>query len=273
MTTTEVVKKKPELPEEFKAYILAHCTPTVGFGSEFESNYKFNATNLHKQLEDSKFWKDLKQVLNEVDAQYRQANNELDLIRKPDDIKIVEKPSSSVIDKAYRISILENKQLPESPDYHKDFVLPENVFEKLNDIIRTEVIVKYLDGVDAIIDSLSALAQKYGYQYKVDKLSKEEGYYAKHFYILYETKICDYEWQPKTIKIKFEIQVRTQLQDTIKDILHWYYEKERVSIEQVEDEKSWRWEHEKPRFMTNYIGHILHFFDGIIVRIKDKKGE
>lgn len=270
MSTVEKITKIPSSPEEFKKYVLEYCKPTVGFGSEFEMNYRLNVTNLHKEFESSDFWKDFLQGLNEIDAQYRQDNNNLDLIRN---MKIIidEKEFKSAIEKAYRVSILKNKESPESPDYLREFILPENIFEKLNDIIRTEVIVKYIDGIEKVVSYLVDLAKKYNYETEVEVLSREEGYYAQHFYILYNTRISDFQWNPKEIKFKFEIQIRTQLQDTVKSILHWYYEKDRVKYEKGQDEKSWRWSFDKPSFVTNYIGHILHFFDGIIVNIKNKK--
>lgn len=270
MAVLEKVKKVPSSPDEFKEYILEYCKPTIGFGSEFEMNYKFNVANLRKEFKSSGFWKDLKEGLPEMDALYRKENSGLDLIPNTE-IEINEKEVVSAIQKAYRISILNNKEKSFSQDYYKEFILPENIFEKLNDILRTEIIVKYVDGIEKMVVYLQGLANKYNFQAEVEKVSKEEGYYAQHFYIKYKTRISDFSWVAKEINFSFEVQIRTQLQDTIKSILHWYYKKDRVKLEKDQIDKEWRWHFESPKFITNYIGHILHFFDGIIVSIKNKK--
>ena len=71
---------------------------------------------------------------------------------------------------------------------------------------------------------------------------------------------------PQEIRSTCEIQLRTQLQYAVKSILHRYYERDRIEFKN--DRTDWRWQHNKPRFITNYMGHVLHFLDGIIVKIK-----
>jgi hypothetical protein len=263
--------EKPASVEEFKRYILENFKPTVGFGSEFEKIYTLNQNSLCDKFEASDFWKEFILSTKEIDARYRKDNNEFDLILHPDKIKIYKKGVQEAIEKAYRTSIVNNEFPFESSEYFEQFVLPENIFEKLNDIIRTEIIVKYIDGIDLVIAFLENLSKKYNFKTKVEPKSKEEGYFAKHLYISYKNKIVDFESQPKEIEHTFEIQIRTQLQDTIKSILHNHYEKDRIKYQKEQESTNWRWQFKESRFMTNYIGHILHFFDGIIVKIKDQK--
>ena len=196
MSTIE--KKIPQSPEEFKSYILEYCKPTIGFDSHFEKYYKINVQSLIINLESSAFWREFLTGLDEIDTKYRKDNNDLDLIHLPiNQLRIKDKPVSSVIDKAFRQSIIENETTFDSADYYKGFVLPENVFEKLNDIIRTEIIVKYLDGIDLIGDYIENLAKRYNYEINKKYLSKDEGYYALHLYISYNAEISDFQGAPR----------------------------------------------------------------------------
>ena len=263
--------EKPKTVEQFKKYILQKCKPTVGFGTRFEQNYISNQQTLFNELKESGFWEALLKSLKELDVKYQKKHMNLDLIPYLNQIELKKKKVNSVINKTFRINILKNFPV-ESEDSFKEFVLPENIFEKINDIIRTEIIVKYIDGIDLILQSINKLAEKYHYEINVEVKSKEVGYYAKHIYLSYNANIVDFEFNPKRIQWTFEIQIRTQLQDTIKSILHKDYEKDRIGSEIQPESCDWRWKFRTSKFVTNYIGHILHFFDGIIVQIKDKGG-
>ncbi len=270
---SELKGKEPASIEEFKHYILEKFKPTIGFGSRFEGYYILNQGTLYDKFKSSDFWKEFLLNIKDVDTQYRRDNNEFDLIPHVDKIEIKKKGLEETVEKAYRISIVNNELPFESEEYFKQFILPENIFEKLNDIIRTEVIVKYLDGIDVVVSSIEKLSKKYDFKIEVEPKIKEEGYFAKHIYISYKAKITDLQFIPKEITHIFEIQVRTQLQDTVKSILHINYERDRIKHQKELNSENWRWQFKESRFMTNYMGHILHFLDGVIVKVKNQKEE
>ncbi|MDP8264320.1 MAG: hypothetical protein P9M12_02420 [Candidatus Aceula lacicola] len=262
--------QRPDSLEQYKKYILQKYKPTIGFGDEFEQKFLRNQAIVSHMIKDSVFWKELLKDLREIDVNYRMKNKNLDLIPYLEKIELNKKKPDSVVDKVCRISVLENDFPFESKEFIEELILPENVFEKINDIVRTEIIVKYADGIDIVLESIKRLAKEHDHDFFVKIKGEDEGYFAKHIYLSYETCILDFESNPKKIIFSFEIQIRTQLQDTIKSILHKYYRSDRVSRTKKSESHDWKWEFRKPRFIPNYIGHILHFFDGVIVQIKDK---
>lgn len=228
---------------------------------------------MFEEINQSNFWNDFKQMLKEVEVEYRKNYNNLDLIPHPDRVILYNKEVKSVINKAYRISVVDNANPFGSDKYHREFVRPENIFKKLKDIIRTEIIVRYIDGIDIIVQRLNDLAKKYDYGINIIVKDDEVGYYAKHVYISYDSNIVDFKFDPQKIKFTFEIQIRTQLQDAIKSILHSYYKQDRIKAIKAQSDRVWRWQFTKPRFATNYVGHILHFFDGLIIQIKNREAK
>ena len=63
-----------------------------------------------------------------------------------------------------------------------------------------------------------------------------------------------------------EIQITTQVQELILNLLHKYYERRRNKIEP----DNWQWDHASDEFATNYLGHILHYVEGMIVEVRER---
>lgn len=66
-----------------------------------------------------------------------------------------------------------------------------------------------------------------------------------------------------------EIQITTQLQEVIRSLLHKYYEDRRKGVE-AEGTK-WQWDYKSDEFVANYLGHILHYVEGMIMDIREKQ--
>ena len=71
--------------------------------------------------------------------------------------------------------------------------------------------------------------------------------------------------------IPIEIQITTQLQDVIRKLLHIYYEERRKKI--TEDDIKWQWDYKSDEFVANYLGHILHYVEGMIMDVRSKQAE
>ncbi|GAI51334.1 unnamed protein product [marine sediment metagenome] len=54
-------------------------------------------------------------------------------------------------------------------------------------------------------------------------------------------------------------------------MLHKYYEETRKRLEK-EDIK-WQWNYKSDEFVANYLGHILHYVEGMIMEIREKQKE
>ena len=39
----------------------------------------------------------------------------------------------------------------------------------------------------------------------------------------------------------------------------------------IKKEKIWQWNYKSDEFAANYLGHILHYVEGMIIEIRDKK--
>jgi hypothetical protein len=131
-------------------------------------------------------------------------------------------------------------------------------------------VVKYLDGVTFFVENLGSILSEFGMVSKVDFEAREEGYYAAHLYTEYECEIPKENWDTKKIKAEIEMQITTQLQEVIKNLLHKYYEAKRIRIEPLHRNGNGIIER---RIRHHYLGHILHYVEGMIMDIREKQKE
>jgi len=67
-----------------------------------------------------------------------------------------------------------------------------------------------------------------------------------------------------------EVQVTTSIKEVIKKLLHTFYEDSRKSprppsIEEIS------WNYRSPQFNAAYLGHILHYVEGMIIEVRDQQ--
>jgi hypothetical protein len=48
------------------------------------------------------------------------------------------------------------------------------------------------------------------------------------------------------------------------------YEEMRVKSTK-EDNRKWQWNYQSLEFSSNYLGHILHYVEGMILEVRDKQ--
>ncbi len=60
----------------------------------------------------------------------------------------------------------------------------------------------------------------------------------------------------------------TQLQEVIRRLLHTYYEDKRQS---KKEQTKWQWNYNSDEFSANYLGHILHYVEGMIMEVREKQ--
>lgn len=128
--------------------------------------------------------------------------------------------------------------------------------------------MKYIDGVEFLVNPVGSLYEKlYCLPCKIDYEAKDEGYYAAHVSVKIKFEIMGSSFETIIVETPVEIQIMTQLQELIVMLLHKYYETNRREI--ARDEK-WQWNYKSDEFAANYLGHILHYVEGMIVEIRDK---
>lgn len=51
-------------------------------------------------------------------------------------------------------------------------------------------------------------------------------------------------------------------------MLHTYYEEQRRKGKR---EDKWQWDYNSEEFSANYLGHILHYVEGMIMEVREKQ--
>ncbi|OIT16262.1 hypothetical protein BL243_12305 [Ralstonia solanacearum] len=187
------------------------------------------------------------------------------LLMNLDPPKLESKPYGSVRNKSYRKNHLLNTKFPNEPD--SGWITPENVFEKINDLVRGTLVCKYVDGPQRLAQLLTDRAQALDLRSKFDAEGREQGYYAYHFYVYIPVDVANDQMETATKELSVEVQLSTQLQEVLRKVTHDFYEEVRDQIE--EDAGRWKWEIETNRFRAGYVSHTLHLLEAIIVQLRN----
>jgi ppGpp synthetase/RelA/SpoT-type nucleotidyltranferase len=243
-----------------------------------ESTFQTASSRIKDSFSSSSFWKDLTSQHKDWNQEYFIKTGYYLFAGTQNVPDLIVKPFSSFINKTYRSNILNNRKWPNPPKLRdteeKAWIQPNNWFETVNDVVRTTFVVNYLDGVQYLADILVGLAKQSDLKHHLAFEARDEGgYYAAHLYIYITCEIPTEDFQVKTITCPIEIQIKTQLQEFIKNITHKYYEDRRsiISIIKKENEVKWQWDYKSEEFKVNYLGNILHYLEGMIVEIREQR--
>lgn len=118
---------------------------------------------------------------------------------------------------------------------------------------------------------MQILAKKHFLDCRIDYEAKEEGYYAAHFYVIIDAVVPNREWDTQIVPTSIELQLTSQLQEVIRKLLHKHYENRRKEISNPP--VKWQWDYRTEEFSTNYLGHILHYVEGMIMEIRRRQSE
>jgi hypothetical protein len=217
-------------------------------------------------IEKSPIWESLKSNFNRTNQAYFLKTN-YPLFVSNEIPKLMTKPFESVVEKSFRKNVLDNRNWPEAPD--KGWVFPDKWYGQINDLIRTCFVVKYLDGVNFLAKEFEGKANENGYINRTYLEAREEGYYAAHFYFQFPCEIPKEDWDTKEEIISIELQITTQLQEVIRRLLHEYYETKRSTAKK--SNTKWQWDYKSDEFSANYLGHILHYVEGMIMDLRDNR--
>lgn len=256
--------EKPTNETEFKTWLMS----VHGYNIDEQYEYYYNTVvkKIKTDFEESNYWKGILKELPEINDKYF-IKKKVHLLTISTTPIIHTKSLNSLIIKAFRKNILNNKNFPEPPN--NGWITPENWFERINDIIRTTITVKYLDGVEFIIDEIEKITSDYNYDFSSSLEAREEGYYAAHAEIIMPLSMPSENFSPIEKNLTIEVQVTTEIQEIIKTLLHKHYEENRKTT--VPKDYKWQWDYKSPEFTSNYLGHIIHYVEGMIVEIRDKE--
>ena len=262
----ELPEDKPENIDEYLEVFEDRLK--IDFEGVERTRYENVTQEAKQRIKDSPFWNLLIDTYATLADQYK-VNTGYDLFtdQHPPNLEI--KTYKSLLDKSYRKNVLNNDKYPTMPD--DGWLLPPSWFSETNDIIRTSITVKYLDGVDFLVDNLKSLAHDSGRKFRSDFEARIEGYYAAQTYIIIECEVPSEAFDTEMVDFSFEVEVTTQLKDVIKRLLHHHYEKRRLAISTNDASKVWQWDYKSDEFGANYLGHILHYLEGMIMKVREKQ--
>jgi hypothetical protein len=226
--------------------------------------YDTVAAKAKVDIQESAFWKGVCAGFAEFDDEYTQGTS-YKLYAQPPDRELQRKPWASFLLKTYRRNILHNTNWPEAPD--DGWVEPGNWFARVNDVIRATFVVKYLDGVEFLVNRLETEANNLGLPFSCDFEAKDEGYYAAHTYVQIDVDAPTQRFGTEILPIRLELQVTTQLQEVIRRLTHAQYEVRRVRDRPA---MPWQWDFRDESFVPNYLGHILHYLEGMIMEVRER---
>jgi ppGpp synthetase/RelA/SpoT-type nucleotidyltranferase len=101
--------------------------------------------------------------------------------------------------------------------------------------------------------------------------SNDDGYYAVHFYVSHTVEVPVIVGGTRIITAWIELQITTQLQEVLRTFLHVIYEKRRMRRSPPPD-IPWQWRYQDEEFFVNYLGHVLHNVEGMIMEVRKKSG-
>lgn len=240
----------------------------LGFeiNSKTENHYNSIAAKVKEDFEKSDVWKHLLDRLTDLNSEYLSKTN-YQLLVSNFQPQLVLKSYTSFFEKSYRKNIVYNKRFPKEP--LGGWITPDNWIENTNDILRTFFVVKYLDGVEFLMENISSVFKTFNLECSNSYEARDEGYYAVHLYTLYEFDIPQINWDTEKKKISVEFQITTQLQEVIGKLTHQFYEGRRINQDKID--KKWQWKYESEEFTANYLGHILHYVEGMIMEVRTKQ--
>lgn len=260
-------KEKPKDLNGYKEWLKKEHKIEISAQTE---TYYDSVTNIIKRdFEESNCWVALIDNLREFDSQYRLQKEGYSLLLTRDKPTLYIKPFKSFLGKTLRKNVLQNQNWPDEPD--DGWIFPNNWYSRIDDIIRTLIVVKYFDGVEFMVEKMQSLYEQHGLPCVPFFEAKEEGYYAAHLYTKREFEIPRPTWDTERVTVSIEVQITTQVQEVIRKLLHKYYEERRERLRK-EDIK-WQWNYESDEFIANYLGHILHYVEGMIMEIRERQKE
>jgi hypothetical protein len=227
------------------------------------NRYETNIQAAQNAVQESSFFRNFRVFVDEQNKQYEQRTGAPLLMTG--DLTVHRKPFTSAIEKCFRINVLRNRKFPEAP--RGGWVTPENWYMRFDDLIRSTLVCKFLDGPGILAHALDRYASDNGLIGRHVPRNTDEGYYAFHHYTAFCLDIADSEWNTQTITTELEIQLTTQLQEVLREFTHPLYEKARITAAERDDR--WKWDYDTPRFRTSYLGHTLHMIEAVILQVRD----
>lgn len=251
----------------FDEYKL-QCLADLGMPdfSTAEKSHRMNMLAANAEASGSSVWSGVLETLASMGNEY--SGGRSDLLFYPadaaSDLKLLIKPLDSTLLKLYRNNVLYNRNYPDPP--RDGLIAPQDLYSKIDDLLRTRIVCKYMDGPRYVCGKLEEFCRVNGIDCNHRSLSTDAGYYAWHFYFKFSAPV-NIAGLVKDCSMWIEVQITTQLAEVITSLTHSIYEGRRVNGAKPKGE--WKWEAESPEFQSAYLGHGLHLLEGVILSFKN----
>jgi hypothetical protein len=259
---------KPSLSDYKKVFGRLHDNKT---DVQLSLHYENCRDKAAEQFSKHPFWVDLRSELKEWDANYISLTGAEGLYKGnfEEQGQLNKKNWDAVFTKAFRQNVLSNSNWPSPPKM--GWLTSDSWFDHVTDIVRTQFICRYIDGVEFIASKIVSLAEKHKLPFKNELKATNEGYYAGHVDVGFNFTIVDMEFNPVVVSGNVEFQVTTQLKEVVKQLLHIHYEDKRIKDLSKETEV-WQWQYKEPSFEANYLGHVMHYLEAQILKLRVHHG-
>ena len=221
-----------------------------------------NSGQWARDVDGGPFWTSVKERIDQWRSEYRQQNG-ADLLTPSGLPAFVGKPSDSTKAKVTRYW-RQKKEFRESAIPKEGAPIPA-----IGDLVRTRVVCKYMDGVEFLASRFERLARDLGVAIEKERAGRLQGYFAQHLQVEQDV-IYRFGGASELAKIKYEIQVASELSTRMWETSHALYEFSREETEFAED---WQWNPNDPRFLANQLGHMIHLADGLLVQLRQATGK
>lgn len=223
--------------------------------------------DLQTAFDSSPFLTDVRRSLPDWSMEYQQVTGVPLFTGAPPTIDLKLKPWESFLSRTWRHNVHNNGNWPNTPP--DGWLTPDCWFEELWDIVRTRLVVRYLDGVQFLANRLANLGKQHTLLVELKTHAQEWGYYAMHVTVpqTFDVQTLNYEGV-ETRKSMVEMQLTTELQEAIGLLTHGYFETRRE--EEAPQDQKWQWDYRSAEFTPYYLGHLLHYLEGMIMRVRDE---
>lgn len=260
-------EKKPQNITEYKRWLFEKYKAKIDI--PVKNHYESVALRVRDSFITSPLWQKILSELNNLKETYYLSTHYDLLSTLTTDYRFATKPFDSFLLKTFRTNILENSLWPNEPE--GGWLQPENWISRANDIVRTCITVKYLDGVEFLLKKLHETAEQDGAESWKYYVGGVDGYYAGHLYVRREYEVPKLNFNTEYIPVTVELQITTQIHEVIRRLLHKHFEQRRKKTPTRPEE--WQWDYRSEEFATNYLGHLLHYIDGMIMDLRERKRE
>ncbi len=118
--------------------------------------------------------------------------------------------------------------------------------------------------------ALTDLAVKEGLAHNSQLEARVSGYYGAHFECGFACAVPDLAWKRYEENVTIEVQVTTAIKQVIKKLLHTFYEESRTAA-RVPSIEELSWNYHSSQFNAAYLGHILHYVEGMIIEVRNQQ--